>query len=406
MLTLQVVDTSGVLQTAYTGSIEVAFQSGVQPPSTVSIAGGIATLDLAFELAGANYLIATSLALGSSLLPVDVLPRLPVKSSGTGTGGAVLDGGGVWDADGAWAPSVLVVGTAYRMWYASSNSSLGTNIGVAVSADGVEWTKIGSTPVVGPAVSAAACHSAGADYPNVVHTPTGDLMMLYRGSVTGTPPRTHLCRATSTDGIAWTQVAGGLANEAILERSGDKFDNVEMLGASTVLLEDGSYFAVYAANGSAEVTSIHDGPESIAGSGVAVSADGTSWSKVPGPLLHGALLLGFAESTSGDSWDAYAQIGPALTRDEKVFRLWSSGKSEGGKRIGYHVSMNPLDFGAHVDNYQSSFHDVLSAGGIGEFDELGVELPSVVEGLDGTRRIFYTGTDIIGRRRIGVARFE
>jgi predicted GH43/DUF377 family glycosyl hydrolase len=52
-----------------------------------------------------------------------------------------------WDT-GLWGPSVLKVNGTYWMWYSAGGPIYNISIGAATSPDGVEWTRVGDTPVI------------------------------------------------------------------------------------------------------------------------------------------------------------------------------------------------------------------------------------------------------------------
>lgn len=56
---------------------------------------------------------------------------------------------GSWDDRGVWAPSVLLDGFEYKMWYTGWNG-VSVGIGYATSTDGVNWTKPDNCPVLDP----------------------------------------------------------------------------------------------------------------------------------------------------------------------------------------------------------------------------------------------------------------
>lgn len=52
-----------------------------------------------------------------------------------------------WDT-GLWGPSVLNINGTYWMWYSAGGPVYNISIGAATSPDGVEWTRVGDTPVI------------------------------------------------------------------------------------------------------------------------------------------------------------------------------------------------------------------------------------------------------------------
>jgi len=119
----------------------------------------------------------------------------------------VAGGDGAWDVNGVAWPNVIRTDSDYVMYYAGSPKGLGgTMIGLAVSADGLQWEKyddpltIGapfaeSDPVLKPDESWT---TDGVDRAGVVQTPEG-WVMIYQG---GALIKRGL--AFSPDGIHWT----------------------------------------------------------------------------------------------------------------------------------------------------------------------------------------------------------
>jgi len=68
---------------------------------------------------------------------------------GTFGDGCVLDIGppGSWDDIRLYSPTVFYDGTTYKMWYGGYDGIVG-RIGYAISSDGINWTKLGSTEVL------------------------------------------------------------------------------------------------------------------------------------------------------------------------------------------------------------------------------------------------------------------
>lgn len=102
---------------------------------------------------------------------------------------------GAWDDLRVTRPSVVEVGDELLMYYAGEGVDGTTGVGLARSADGVEWTKH-PEPVLVP-----AGWEDHLERPDVVVTDDG-FVMIYRGSVGG-----PMGLATSADGIEWTRVS-------------------------------------------------------------------------------------------------------------------------------------------------------------------------------------------------------
>ena len=400
----QVVDTHGAVVDSWSGTLALSAERGPVSPATVDVVDGDVLADVTFEVAGENRLFVTADA--SEGLPgasqyFYPLARAPIRDVGPLTGGAILVAGTGWDAVGVRSPAVIVEGTTTRLWYASAVASSNGNIGLAESADGMAFTRVG--PVLGPLVSGDACHADGADAPAIIED-GGGYVMIYAGRTAG---RRHLCRATSSDGVTWTVTPGLVEDGAVLAAASgaDRFDNAGIRGGALARIDADTLLLAYAADGIAEITLNHEGPETISGIGLATSADGgLTWAIVDGVGPAFSHFSGFLEAQAGEAWDAYQQFGPGLLRDGPVFRMWLTGVSDGGHRIGYRASANPLEWGPHVDNLENPYHEIVTIGPAGSFDAAGVGWPCVVES-NSVRRLFYSGLGEDAQFRIGTAHF-
>ncbi len=402
--TFQVLDSSGAPVSGYDGSVTISSGLG-RPitPSTIPVLGGFGEADLVFGVAGGDDLVSFSTAgvTTSQYLFIDAKP--PMRIAGPLPDGAVFAGASGWNSDGAWAASVLKDPAGFRMYYASSNTGGAPNIGLATSTDGLHWTAVGPAPLVGPAVLASPCHPSGAENPNVRRTAAG-FEMIYRG-LAGS--RGRLCRATSPDGAAWTLTAGPQEDGSVLAPSPvERFDDVSLISASVLEMTNGSLATIYASYGTGEVFSTHAGAEHVTGFGFASSGDGVTWTKVPGGNLLDALKLSYSESPFAAIWNGRGEGASCLIQDGAFFRVWVTGSSDIGQMIGYYTSNEVDVYGPDVDNELVPYDSVLYLGGTGMFDETGTSFPSVVDGSDGVRRLYYTGLSAIGRRAIGVTEIQ
>lgn len=102
---------------------------------------------------------------------------------------------GAWDDLRVTRPSVVVVGDELYMYYAGEDATGATGVGLATSTDGLEWTKR-PEPVLVP-----EGWEDHLERPDVVLTDDG-FVMIYRGSVGG-----PMGLATSADGVEWARVS-------------------------------------------------------------------------------------------------------------------------------------------------------------------------------------------------------
>ena len=143
---------------------------------------------------------------GSGTAATLTLPatRLPLDR---GAGGSVLDpaASSAGDGDGVSDPTVVKVGSTYRMWYSGmAEHGAAPRIFEATSTNGTTWTRAnGGLPVLQG--TPGAFDANGVSAPHVVHDPA-DAAAPYRmwyagqGKVYGA-----IGLATSPDGITWTK---------------------------------------------------------------------------------------------------------------------------------------------------------------------------------------------------------
>ncbi|UCF08626.1 MAG: hypothetical protein JSW28_02755 [Thermoplasmata archaeon] len=112
----------------------------------------------------------------------------------------VLEGGGNngWDDESVEYPEVIYSNGLFRMWYSGRDTTDKYRIGYATSADGINWTKSSSNPVLD-------LGSVGEWDNYYVHSPTvifdgGSYHMWYSGNDASTY---RIGYATSPDGITW-----------------------------------------------------------------------------------------------------------------------------------------------------------------------------------------------------------
>jgi hypothetical protein len=115
-----------------------------------------------------------------------------------GTGGIVLSGTGTWDANPRLSGTVLPGGPGYTMWYSTS-----TGTGYADSADGINWSREGRTSTVYPLGNGGVVQN-----PSWISGGGQPKFFMLRSGSTSDPNAHYYYEEQSTDGIAWTAVAG------------------------------------------------------------------------------------------------------------------------------------------------------------------------------------------------------
>lgn len=121
---------------------------------------------------------------------------------------------GEWDEKQVLAPHVLKTDNGYLMYYSGVDSSGIQMIGMATSADGVNWTKyndestkekpfLESDPIFTPDKS-GAWDAGWVHQPRVFHE-NDQWIMIYRGTKTTTGEKMAIGMAASEDGIHWNR---------------------------------------------------------------------------------------------------------------------------------------------------------------------------------------------------------
>jgi hypothetical protein len=130
-------------------------------------------------------------------------PATPPGSSGFVRGSpqpVVKPSASGWDGFTLRSPAALFNGGTYFLYYEGADSTdFHDSIGLATSPDGVTFTPAGA-PVVAASASSPSWMSRDARAPMVLHDATGFRMWFFGGDGAGT----QLGHATSSDGRAWT----------------------------------------------------------------------------------------------------------------------------------------------------------------------------------------------------------
>ncbi len=233
-----------------------------------------------------------------------------------------------WDGGAVFAPSVLLSGSLFEMWYAgqiATDTAVSvTAIGYATSDDGTGWLKDTRNPVLadgGPGewdadgVSDAAVVKVDDTY-----------HMWYAGWDAAGVRR--IGYATSPDGVNWTKHA---ANPVLEPGPEDAWD-MQRVRPGTVLWIDGEYHMWYTGVnvfGTAQI-------------GYATSEDGIIWNKHPrNPVLP------FGDN----AWDRLGVYRPAVVFDGQIYRMWYTGVGEDGvHRINLATSPDGIEWIKAAEN--------------------------------------------------------
>lgn len=272
------------------------------------------------------------------------IPDNPVLSAGVS---------GAWDDQFTFAPSVLLDGSVYKMWYVGSSTADTTRkIGYATSLDGITWTRAGNSPVF--TAGATGGWDEKISFPTVIKDGT-----IYKMWYTGlnTSGAGQVGYATSPDGKIWTRYA---ANPVLAYGTNISWD-ADYIGSPNVVKVDSQYHMWYRGgiNG---------------GIGYATSPDGISWTKYVGnPVI----------ANGSNGWD-HTPYHPRVIYDGVEFHMWYSGCNPAGDlcQVGYATSAD----GAHWTRKGM----VLPVGAVSAWDSQGADHSAVLQ-VGSTLKMWYSG---------------
>jgi len=272
---------------------------------------------------------------------------------------------GVYDG-AVGAPSVILEGSTYKMWYSGISTDGTPAIGYAFN-NGSGWNKPGTTPVL--TGGTAAWDGQGGGAPSVIPDGLGGYKAWYTGIGNNLKPT--IGYATSANGIIWTNW------QQVMLPAGVGWESWGVSLPSVIQEGPNSYKMWYTG---------HSGfyPGQI---GYATSTDGTNWTNRQSVL-------------SGGTWDDGGVFGCCVKNVSGIYRMYYSGYASGGPirpRIGRADSLDG------VTNWiKSADNPELGAGGAGEWDEIGVATPYfLIKGI--SVEMWYTGCSSEGVFKIGYA---
>jgi len=149
-----------------------------------------------------------------------------------------VGGSGAWDAQSVFAPYVIFDGKSFKMWYHGTGSFVQA-AGFAESADGINWTKHPSNPVL-PPIPTSTWESYTIGINTVVYA-AGIYQMWYGGNDGSV---TSYGYAISGDGVKWERFG---SNPIFKVGGGGAWDSVT-LGGFCVLRENNAYKMWYSGN--------------------------------------------------------------------------------------------------------------------------------------------------------------
>lgn len=203
-----------------------------------------------------------------------------------------------WDYVGVQQPKILFEDGLYKMWYLGLADGSASNVGYAISSDGINWTKPFSDPVLSPGVSGSWDETstiAGA----VIKEESGYKM--YYVGWSNPYEQWHIGLATSSDGITWQKhplpvLYGTTGWET-------------RIVPSSILKISGIYYLYY-----------YGSMVNNNKIGLATSTDGINWTKYSGnPIL---------EATQ--SWEGSGIAHPSVIKDEGIYKMVYVNKASNG----------------------------------------------------------------------------
>jgi predicted GH43/DUF377 family glycosyl hydrolase len=273
-------------------------------------------------------------------------------------GNPVLNTGtsGTWNDKHALSPSVLLDGTAYKMWYgASSTASTSGKIGYATSSNGLDWNKYGSSPVLSPG-AAGSWDAAGVSYPVVIKEGTTYKMWYTGRDATG---KGRVGYATSPDGIVWTKYAN---NPVMNVGTAGSWDSTYV--GMTSVIKVGAIYKLWYRGGSLTGGAI----------GFATSPDGLAWTKFDPAITGGS-----------GGWDT-TPYHPEVIFDGLKYHMWYSGCNPADDvcQVGYATSTNGTQW--------TRKGMMLPQGAAGAWDDGSADHAAVLQ-VGNSLKMWYSGFD-------------
>ncbi len=215
------------------------------------------------------------------------------------------------------------------------------------------------------------------------------------------------CRAetASLSPLHWTKVRGPLPSGALLGAGAtNAFD--ERANFTTGALPDGGTIRLYYGGS--------DGTGSCAGItgshwriGMADSADGVSFTRVPGAETGGAMV----DNGAPGQFDSQLTYRPVVLKDGAVYRMWFNGSTmpfncpdgtlANDRRIGYAESADGLTWTKHYDG-DGPGGSVLPLGPTGAIDAQQVGYVSVIKDA-AEYKMYYSANDATNTWRVALA---
>ncbi|HBY73628.1 MAG TPA: hypothetical protein DEG44_02970 [Candidatus Kerfeldbacteria bacterium] len=241
--------------------------------------------------------------------------------------------------------------STYRMYYIGSGGVWST-----VSSDGITW----SSPVT------TTISDSGVQNPSVLRLAGGTYLMIY-GVQTTEPMTERLFRATSTDGITFTEQTGSLTGGVVLLAESDEDDFVSV--PELIQLADGSirmYFVASTTNSNVHTAVSTDNGATWTREGQIDISGGPTGGQINDPdvveLADGTYRLFFttppADQSIGD-----LRIRSAISTDGRSFTLESGSRVIPATTVNALMDPDTILLKDTTDQYRLYYGGNLTAGG-------------------------------------------
>jgi beta-1,2-mannobiose phosphorylase / 1,2-beta-oligomannan phosphorylase len=211
-----------------------------------------------------------------------------------------------WESEAINRPHVLKAGDRFYMWYTGQNFTNGRGaIGLAVSDNGLSWTRVGNEPVLAPA---ADWEKTSLMCPFVLHEERRFRMWYSGGEMYEADAIGY---AESDDGITWRRPY----DKPVFTTSGKGWES-DRVAAGSIVRDADSYLLFYVGFASGfEKSSI----------GVARSKDGVSgWESFPGnPIM---------EAGKPGSWSDCNVYKPFVLKRDGEWYMWFNASRHSDRR--------------------------------------------------------------------------
>ena len=366
--------------------VSANIQFGAFAPTVWKTASGYSMLLTGRKIVGGGVFQTKVMSTTSTDGIVWAGPSPAVNPSGTNTN---------FDYSNLNSPDILydpATAAPYKLYYSGNtidaNGNFHTRIGLATSTNGTSFNKVNGAHTGGSALDVGALGTAfdARQASGLSAAATSGNGAKYAGfywGARGSDFKPRLGEATSSDGSAWTKVAGTAEGGAVLALpSGNQFDKGGQRDPS-VLHDSGAYDLYFTALDTGGARSI--GFVSTLDVPGTLLPDNTNWT-------NKAQVL----TASGSGFDASAVSHPSVIKDGSTYVMYYTGTDSGGtSKIGRATSATA------GGSFTPGASPVLDVGAAGSFDAASVRDPVLVKLGATDYRMLFTGVDADGIERVG-----